>query len=39
VEDLGQFMAMVFNDLHHLHEGNLVRYRLRLAEYHAWVER
>jgi hypothetical protein len=35
-EDLGQFMAMVFNDLHHLHEGNLARYRLRLAEFQAW---
>ena len=35
-EDLGQFIAMVFNDLHHLHEGNLARYRLRPAEFQAW---
>ena len=35
-EDLGQFVAMVFNDLHHLHEGNLARYRLRLSEVRAW---
>lgn len=35
-EDLGQFVAMVFNDLHHLHEGSLARYRLRLSEYRAW---
>jgi hypothetical protein len=34
--DLDQFVAMVFNDLHHLHEGNIVRYRLRLAEYRRW---
>ncbi len=36
VEDLGQFVAMVFNDLHHLHQGNLARYRLRPAEFQAW---
>lgn len=35
-EDLGEFVAMVFNDLHHLHEGNIVRYRLRLPEFRAW---
>lgn len=35
-DDLGQFVAMTFNDLHHLHEGNLARYRLRLAEYRSW---
>lgn len=35
-EDLGQFVAMVVNDLHHLHEGNVARYRLRLAEYQGW---
>lgn len=35
-EDLRQFVAMAFNDLHHLHEGNIVRYRLRLTEYQAW---
>ena len=35
-EDLGEFVAMAFNDLHHLHEGNIVRYRLRLPEFSAW---
>jgi hypothetical protein len=35
-EDLGEFVAMAFNDLHHLHEGNIFRYRLRLPEFQAW---
>jgi hypothetical protein len=35
-EDLGEFVAMAFNDLHHLHEGNIARYRLRLSEYRSW---
>lgn len=34
--DLGEFVAMAFNDLHHLHEGNIARYRLRLPEFRAW---
>lgn len=34
--DLKQFAAMAFNDLHHLHEGNLARYRLRLSEFTRW---
>lgn len=38
-EDLGQFVAMAFNDLHHLHEGNIVRYRLRLPEFRAWKKK
>lgn len=25
-----------FSHLHHLHEGNIARYRLRLPEYRAW---
>ena len=37
-DDLGQFMAMAFNDLHHLHEGNIARYRLRLSEYRSWKQ-
>lgn len=37
-EDLSQFVAMAFNDLHHLHDGNVARYRLRLAEYQAWKQ-
>jgi hypothetical protein len=35
-EDLDQFVAMAFNDLHHLHEGNVARYRLRLVEFQTW---
>ena len=37
--DLGEFVAMAFNDLHHLHEGNIIRYRLRLSEYQSWREK
>ena len=37
-DDLGEFVAMAFNDLHHLHEGNITRYRLRLSEYRSWRE-
>ncbi len=35
-EDLDQFVAMAFNDLHHLHEGSVARYRLRLGEFQKW---
>ena len=38
-DDLGEFVAMAFNDLHHLHEGNIVRYRLRLPEFIAWQKK
>ncbi|MGH8699411.1 MAG: Fic family protein, partial [Burkholderiales bacterium] len=34
--DLDQFVAMALNDLRHLYEGNVARYRLRLADYHGW---
>jgi Fic/DOC family len=37
-EDLGQFVAMAFNDLHHLHDGNIARYRLRLLEFRSWQQ-
>ncbi len=37
--DLDQFTAMAFNDLHHLHDGNIARYRLRLSELHRWQQR
>lgn len=37
-QDLQQFVAMVFNDLHHLHDGNIARYRLRLSEFQRWAE-
>jgi len=33
-----RFDDMVLADLRHLHEGNLARYRLRIAEYRAWKE-
>jgi hypothetical protein len=36
--DLDQFVAMAFNDLHHLHEGNIARYRLRLSEFRSWKQ-
>jgi len=35
-DDLSEFVAMAFNDLHRLHEGNIARYRLRLPEFRAW---
>lgn len=35
-DDLSDFVAMVANDLHHLHEGNVARYGLRLSEFRAW---
>lgn len=38
-EALQRFEEMVLVDLRHLHEGNLARYRLRLAEYRAWKEK
>lgn len=38
-DDLEQFVAMAFSDLHGLHEGNLARYRLRLSEFNRWHAR
>ena len=38
-EDPGRFVAMAFNDLHHLHEGIVARYRLRLLEFQKWKKR
>ena len=35
-DDLPAFVAMVANELHHLHEGNVVRYGLRLSEFRDW---
>lgn len=37
--DLDRFVTIALNDLHHLHEGNVARYRLRLSEYEAWKKR
>jgi len=38
-EDRPRFVKMVLIELRHLHEGNIARYRLRLAEFRAWRER
>ncbi len=35
-EDLEDFIAMAISELSGLHEGNLVRYRLRLSEFRRW---
>ena len=35
-DDMPYFVAMVANDLHHLHEGNVARYGLRLSEFRDW---
>lgn len=34
--DLRNFVALVANELHHLHEGNLARHSLRLSEFRRW---
>ena len=36
--DTSQFVAMAFYYLHHLHEGNVASYRLRLSEYRSWKQ-
>ncbi|MDA8109548.1 MAG: Fic family protein [Betaproteobacteria bacterium] len=38
-EDIPRFVKMALTDLRHLHEGNIARYRIRLAEYRAWKAR
>ncbi|HEX9626961.1 MAG TPA: Fic family protein [Acidiferrobacterales bacterium] len=35
-EDLDRVVGLAMEDLAHLHEGNVSRYRLRLSEYRAW---
>ena len=35
-KDLDRVVALALEDLKHLHEGNVSRYRLRLSEYRAW---
>jgi len=37
-EDQHQFVRMVFEELKNLHEGNVARYRLQLAEFRAWKQ-
>ena len=39
VEDQPRFLKMVFEELRNLHEGNVARYKLRLAEFKAWREK
>ncbi len=36
-KDLDDVIALALEDLKHLHEGNVSRYRLRLSEYRAWL--
>jgi len=38
-KDQHQFVRMVFEELGHLHEGNVARYKLRLVEFRAWREK
>lgn len=37
--DMPEFVALVINELGHLHEGNIARYRLRLGTYREWKKR
>ena len=36
--DMPEFVAMTANELHHLHEGNVARYGLRLSEFKMWKD-
>lgn len=36
--DLDEVVALVINELHQLHEGNIVRYRLRPSQFKQWAE-
>lgn len=38
-EDRPRFVKMVLTELRNLHEGNIARYRPRLAEFRAWREK
>jgi hypothetical protein len=35
-EDRNRVVELALEDLHHLHEGNVTRYRLRLSEFQVW---
>ena len=37
--DSDDVAALLFNELHQLHEGNIARYRIRPARFRAWLER
>ena len=38
-DDQQRFFTLVRDELGHLHEGNIARYRLKLAEFRAWKEK
>lgn len=38
-DDQQRFVRMVFEELGHLHEGSIARYKLRLAEFRAWKQK
>ncbi len=38
-KDLDRMGELAIEDLTHLHDGNVSRYRLRLSEYRAWQAR
>lgn len=38
-EDMDDVVALTFNELHQLHEGNIARYRLRPSQFRQWMER
>ena len=38
-EDRQRFASMVSEELRHLHEGSIARYKLRLAEFRAWKQK
>lgn len=36
-DELNNVVALVINELHQLHEGNIARYRLRPSQFRAWI--
>lgn len=36
-DELNEFIALVINELHQLHEGNIARYRLRPSQFRGWI--
>ena len=37
-EEMDDVVALVINEIHQLHEGNIARYQLRLSEFRRWLE-
>jgi hypothetical protein len=37
-EDVEDVVALMLNELHQLHEGNIARYRLRPSQFMHWIE-